>query len=285
MNINYNVLIFVHIQKTAGSTLRWITRRQYPKGAVLEIGKSPHHFPLEEFKRLELAERDRIDCVVGHIPYGLHEYLSRPADYITFLRDPIERGVPQFYYICRRPSNRIYPLIKAKNFSLVDYVENDEYGRPDNMQIRYIIGAGTEAQMTANELEQAKVALLDRFVCFGLAERFDDSLVLLRKALGWGRVYYLEQNVTKDRPALTDIPQGIIKRFEEKYALDAELYEFGRREFEKRVTSMSDTLGKELATLKMLNAMYGVFNRAKTILQPTNQRNIGETTGLLGNSR
>lgn len=107
----------------------------------------------------------------------------------------------------------------------------------------------------------------------------------LRKALGWGRVYYVKQNVTKDRPALTDIPQGIIERFKEKYVLDAELYEFGRREFEKRVSSMSDTLGKELATLRMLNAMYGAFNRAKAILQPTNQRIIEETTGLLDNSR
>lgn len=251
----------------------------------MEIGKSPHHFPLEEFKRLELAERDRIDCLVGHIPYGLHEYLSRPADYITFLRDPIERAVSQFYYICRRPSNRIYPLIKEKGFSFVDYVENEEYGRPDNVQIRFIIGAGTEGQMTANELEQAKVALRDKYICFGLTERFDDSLVLLKKALGWDRVYYVKQNVTKDRPALTDIPQGIIKRLEEKYALDAELYGFGRKEFEKRVDSMSDTLGKELATLRMLNAVYGAFHGAKAMLQPTNQRIIGETTGLLGNSR
>lgn len=268
MNNRQRVLIFVHIQKTAGSTVRWIVKRRYPQGAVLELGRTQDHLPLEQFRCLPQARRDAYDCLIGHIPFGLHELLSRPADYITFLRDPMERAVSQFYYICRTPANRIHPLIKATGFSIAEYARNDEFGRPDNMQVRYVIGARTEAPMAADDLERAKIALCRRYACFGLAERFDESLVLLRRALGWGPLYYLKQNVTGARPALTDIPAGALEIFASKYALDTELHDFAQREFARRVATMGNALAGELAALRGLSAVYGVTAVVRAALAP-----------------
>lgn len=268
MNHRQRVLIFVHIQKTAGSTVRWIIKRRYPQGAVLELGRTQDHLPLEQFRLLPQARRDAFDCLIGHIPFGLHELLSRPADYITFLRDPLERAVSQFYYICRTPTNRIHPLIEATGFSLLEYARNDEFGRPDNMQVRYVIGAGTEARMTAQDLERAKIALRERYACFGLMERFDESLVLLRRALDWGPLYYLKQNVTAARPALADIPGEALEMFASKYALDAELHEFAQRELAKRLDALGTALTVELAMLRALSTAWGVAAGLRAALRP-----------------
>jgi len=268
MSHRQRVLIFVHIQKTAGSTVRWIIKRRYPEGAVLELGTTQDHLPLEQFKLLPQERRDAYDCLIGHIPYGLHELLSRPAAYITFLRDPLERAVSQFYYICRTPTNRIHTLTKATGFSIVEYARNEEFGRPDNMQVRYVIGAGTQARMTADDLERAKVALCERYACFGLMERFDESLVLLRKALRWGLLYYLKQNVTDARPALTEIPGEALEIFARKYALDAGLHEFARREFARRIDALGAASIRELAVLRGLSAAYGLVARTRAALTP-----------------
>ena len=266
MNRRQRVLIFVHIQKTAGSTVRWIIQRQYAQGRVLELGKTRDHLPQEQFRLLPQAERDQYDCLIGHIPYGLHELVSRPADYITFLRDPLERAASQFYYICRTPANRIYPLVAATGFSIAEYARNEEFGRPDNMQVRYVTGAGTDGRMTADDLERAKIALCARYACFGLTERFDESLVLLRRALGWGPLYYLEQNVTASRPPLAEIPGEALEIFARKYSLDAELHAFARQEFARRVAALGNALGRELAALRGLSAACGFVTRARAAL-------------------
>jgi hypothetical protein len=274
MNRRQRVLIFVHIQKTAGSTVRWIIQRHYAQGRVLELGKTRDHLPLEQFRLLPQAERDQYDCLIGHIPYGLHELVSRPADYITFLRDPLERAASQFYYICRTPANRIYPLVAATGFSIAEYARNEEFGRPDNMQVRYVIGAGTEGQMTPDDLERAKIALCERYACFGLAERFDESLVLLRRALGWGQIYYLKQNVTASRPPLAEIPGEALEIFARKYALDAALHEFAQAEFERRINALGVRLTGELAALRILSAAYRAAVVMRAALAPAARERV-----------
>ena len=81
-------LIFVHVAKTGGDSLR-----QALKGPPTVV--IPH-----TAKLCEWGEKSRTATVaVGHIPYGLHNHIGdREYDYLTILRHPVERVLSKYYY-------------------------------------------------------------------------------------------------------------------------------------------------------------------------------------------
>lgn len=64
-------------------------------------------------------------------------------------------------------------------------------------------------------------------------ERFDESLLLIRKSLGWRHHFlYRRQNVTPNRPARLDIPRDALDTIEHSNQLDMRLYESVQSSFE-----------------------------------------------------
>src|SRR5437762_5402232 len=107
-----DVLIFLHIPRTAGTTLARFLRGKYRHSEVLEAS---HRFgetlaeQLPALRELRAASGDRIKLVVaGHAEYGQHQALSRAAKYITVLRTPWIRSEEHtselqspMYLVCR----------------------------------------------------------------------------------------------------------------------------------------------------------------------------------------
>ena len=59
-------------------------------------------------------------------------------------------------------------------------------------------------------LEQAKENLRSRFTAFGIVERFDESLAMLKGALDLSSVVYVQRRVTS-RPRGADVPDDAAK--------------------------------------------------------------------------
>ena len=87
--VNDRGLIFLHVPKTAGSTLRPIIDRHYAAGVICKLDVLPRD--LEIFLNLPEQPRSKIRVLEGHLQFGLHEHLSVPVDYVTMLRDPVDR--------------------------------------------------------------------------------------------------------------------------------------------------------------------------------------------------
>jgi ribosomal protein L22 len=79
-------VIFLHIPKTAGTTLHSIIERQYPSSVVHTIDGRRVHQSIAQLKDMSEEKRSKIKCLKGHIPFGLHEYLPGSSAYITFKR-------------------------------------------------------------------------------------------------------------------------------------------------------------------------------------------------------
>lgn len=217
------LLIHLHIPKTAGVTLRQIVDRQYPPNAILTL-QTPEteHWP--ELHALRIDQEQTVSLIRGHFSYGIHTLLQRPVRYFTLLRDPVERIISLYYYGLEGRSKWIHERIRQDNMTLADFAAGD-FPQTNNHQTRLISG---DPEGGPESLSRAMENLECHFDVVGVSERFDETLLLLRKLLGWKNVHYYRRNVTRNRPDRSAVDNSVIRNIEQRNELDLQLYAFAR---------------------------------------------------------
>jgi hypothetical protein len=257
-----SALIFIHIPKTGGSTLDKIIERQYPPPAIYALDRERVREAVAHFKTVPPQEKSHIRCLTGHIPFGLHQYLTQPATYMTMLREPIDRLISHYYFVKRFPKHYLYQQVTSTNMDLAEYISSGISSELNNGQVRLLSGVETVDTVFGHEpvtreiLERAKNNLRQYFVGVGLCERFDESLLLLSHRMGWKHIYYARENITFARPAKRDIPRQTLQVIEKYNEFDLELYEFAARIFEEQLREQNID-HKKLASFHSLNQIYG----------------------------
>ncbi|MGE7636131.1 sulfotransferase family 2 domain-containing protein [Bacillus paramycoides] len=231
------LLIYLHIPKTGGTTLKNIIKRQYHPKEVW------FHMEKDMIPKMEKRGNvDQLKCVGGHCWYGLHEYFEKQFQYFTMLRNPIDRVISEYYYILRRPNHNAYPQIK--NMTLMEFIQNFSL-KSSNQQTRRISGS-----IHNPNLDHAKTNLKNDFVVAGLSEMFDDSIFLMKKAFNWQDISYSKENVTQKRPAIDEISKDILNELKKRNAMDIELYAFAKELLTEKLESLDSVSKQELELLK-----------------------------------
>jgi hypothetical protein len=253
---NWHVLIFLHIPKTAGLNLRHIINYQYGLGDVcapegdqnparsqlfryLETGEplkhgGPGYDPNERFRKIyeaKCADLVGLRAVFGHVWYGFHEAITDPTTYLTVLRDPVERALSVYYHRVGRHGLRL---------GLEDWVRTARDFELDNGQTRRLCGRHDDADIrftpcTADMLAQAKENLQEQFSVVGIAERFEESLLLMARTYGWHLTDYKIYNVNRDRPRGVLVPANIREAVREHNRYDVQLYDYAYELFEDQL--------------------------------------------------
>lgn len=262
------VVIFLHIGKTAGTTLRQILRKQYPPGETLLIRSRPLRAdragerPTREstigyFASLPEAERARPSLILGHTIFGLHRHIPRPATYFTLLRDPVSLTISQYYYVARNPAHPLHDVASYR--SLEAYVASGVTLEADNSQTRAIsgdtttpFGGCTEAMLTL-----AKSNIEEHFAPVGLVERFDESLLLFQRTFGWKSPYYIRSNVAGKKEPVTPEVRALIQ---EQNRLDLALYAWTAERFEATIAA-SAGFAADLERFRRSNRLRAPWNR------------------------
>jgi len=128
-------VIFVHIPKTAGTTLYQIIDRNYAPDAIHTARPADM---VRAIKTLDDARKAKIRILRAHAGFGLHESLPGPWAYFTILRDPIERVISYYYDICRTPQHGWHK--QAKSMGLKGFVESGLDAMMENGQTRLASG-------------------------------------------------------------------------------------------------------------------------------------------------
>jgi hypothetical protein len=246
--------VFIHIPKTAGTTLTGVLRKNYPPDTVRTLGNvfagagTPSRGPLERIRNSGRVLTRDIHLLAGHIPFGVREFLPDDARYITFLRDPVERTLSHYYRILTLHRAKPKPGLPEEP-TLEQMLEQREY-LFDNLQTRMLCGDPEPfGDMTDAMLDQAKENL-STFAAVGLADRFDESLVLLKRALGLRSILYVTQRVTTTRPRTAESKEEMIPVAERFNTYDTELYRWAAERFDKTVADQDSAFAVDLAALK-----------------------------------
>ena len=239
MNVGkqHSLIIFMHIPKTGGLTLRNIIDQQYSKDAILKFSR-------DGCKRIPTNRVDftKIRCLYGHNRFGIHEQIPISTTYITMLRDPINRVISTYYFILARPQNRLHQ--KVKNMTLEEFITSEDKDiiiPVSNHQTRYLSGTKNP------NIEKALKNMEESFKMVGITEMYNESVFLMKQELGWGNIDYQKRNVSKNRPKHEAIPESVIRLIKERNKLDYILYDTAKENLIKGINQLESTLKKQMS--------------------------------------
>ncbi len=253
-------VIFLHIPKTAGTTLIKVLRNQYGRSSIFSIYSQPTSDDAERFVSLPQQVRDRYRLLQGHWPFGMHKFFSGECRYISAMRDPVDRLVSEYYYILRIPDHYLHEQVTSCNMSLEDFVTSDITTELDNGQLRLLAGCEKEVpfgQIGKEHLEMAKQNIEKHFDVVGLTKRFDETLLLYKHFLGWKRYpYYHRRNVTAARPSSDTATPESLSLIAERNRFECALYEWVKERFEEQINKYDGDFSAELAQFRSFNSLY-----------------------------
>lgn len=232
------MLIFVHIPKTAGTAITTELQKKYGVEHIYTyrpLGISPYvsdvhsgrwnsnkeilSFENEPFFIEELIEnQEKIKCVVGHIPYGVHRYLSKKCKYFTIIRDPVER-IWSLYNSCVNAGKDEYfgKIIRKFDYNLISVMES-QLVEFCNDQVRMISGS-SKLELDITDFNNC-IALIKRdYFCIPF-----NNLNRLYNLIGID-IIYKSSKASYTKITATP-PQGIKKIIEKNNMWDIKLYDW-----------------------------------------------------------
>ena len=263
--MNDLTLIFLHIPKTAGSTLTSALCQKYGDRAVFRVF-SAGQAEKEKYIDSLYKNMDHVKVIAGHMFFGWHQSLPDPAKstYITLLRDPVERVISDYYYIIRRPEHYLHDTLKYLNIDFESFVSNRLSVEIDNFQTRLLAGQINDRYSGPPDLDRAIRNVNAFFSLVGLTERFDESLVLLKNELNWKSYpFYIKRNVTEKRPKAEDVPGYIVEMIKKRNELDCMLYAHMEDLFNQRFNRQRPLIDYQVKKFIRMNRIYGRLLRLK----------------------
>lgn len=216
-------LISIHIPKTAGTSFRNILKGVYGEDGVvrLDIGLVQKEVSINQqhYLHSELPNGTRV--VHGHFSYPLfREKFQAPADapIITWLRDPVDRVISNYFYLAKRLREELDE--QGKGLNILGKMQRSllEYARFEPAQNRM------SKFLTGLELED--------FFFVGIQEEYELSLQRLSGLLEWEEYPVFHHNKTgaAHPKRVSDEERAIIRSLNQK---DVALYERALNELAK----------------------------------------------------
>jgi len=222
------MLAYIHIQKTAGQTMRAILRKNFgARHCDTLVNENIHS---RDWRWIKFCY-PHLTSLAGHgvkiTPQFQHQFPQ--ARYYTTLRDPFTRCVSRYQYHCERSSQK-------KEFRT--WLTNNS-----NRMCEIICGEENAEQ--AIEFIETKI----QFV--GLMERFDESLLLWNKWTGISGLdlTYQSTNKAKSNQIKSQIlnTPGYPELIQECHTQDQKLYEYVRDNvFPRQIHNYGDSLKNDL---------------------------------------
>lgn len=215
-----HLLVHVHITKTGGSTLNHILRSSYGmRHCPVEpwASRSAHEpFTVEDLRRVRKLYPN-LRSIAGHRVFGWVDLSDGDieADYFAMIRDPVRACASRFQHKVETTGNWEYDEFE-------DWIQQD-----------WIRNRHTQALCGSDDADAAIRLIREKSIFVGLTERFDESMLLLKRRLAPDlNISYRPVNVASKRSVskrlLSDDRRRVM--IEEAQASDIELLRLVKEE-------------------------------------------------------
>lgn len=207
------MIVFSHIPKTAGTSLKYILRKNYGVHHIdaLKTQRSPYTESDLQFAKKIFRDPQ---AITGHNVVDPLSNFAGPNDQlITILREPVSRCASHY---------QDNVLRSDLNESFEEWISRAEN---QDLSVRIIAGSG--------DVEKAKRLLRDVYTFTGITEHFADSARLMKLLLDkpleldYRRLITARNNDIKQSLLGDDASLKLLKKYNAK---DAELYDFALNE-------------------------------------------------------
>jgi hypothetical protein len=234
---NGNLVIFLHLPKTAGTTLYSLLTSALKPSVGIDSDNEGE--TLRRFLALPQHERDMLQLAYGHMPYGLHRFVKQRCHYVVFLRHPVDRVISAYYFVKRMPEHPLHNRLKD-GMTLGQFACLNEN---NNVQTRWlcrydIIGILEPAKLTPwwnyrevlteFHFQQAKECL--QACCLvGFQETLGRDVLDLFRYLGLSPPDEIPRlNETSERPDVNEVDKETYEIIANHNRFDFELYQYAQ---------------------------------------------------------
>jgi hypothetical protein len=245
------LLVVYHIQKTAGTALRHVVRRNLADAEVeLLPGLSEWRHSREKlldwyaewYGSLGDQRRRLLGCVMSHLAGYLLPALDRPCDALVLVREPVDRTISYYHAKQRRrPPEQPFPTLDEIYARPTDPERPERWHQFYNWQSRCLLSVFDDASGIPLSSDSADASrwraklrdLVEKVYTLGVQDRFDDFVRTLVGRYGW-TVSAPRSKVNPNRPPAAALPSELRERILGANWLDAELYGLARSAQEAR---------------------------------------------------
>lgn len=249
-------LVFMHIPKTAGTTLVSSLQWNYPTQLTLHLDLLGR--PVEEMERVPSEKRSRLRLLHGHLPYGVHQYMPQPCRYITILREPVARVISAYKFVLKTRRHELHDQVVDDNIGLEEFIETFWVDKRESRQTRQLCDQHDGA-LDREDLERAK-RNLQGFLVVGLTEHFEETFALTRRALRLRLPFYVTRNVGQQ----LYVSERAVELIRERERFDLEIYDFARQLFHAQIARQGSSFRLETATYRAMRPLSRLAGAGKT---------------------
>lgn len=212
--------IFMHIPKTAGTSLRRVMEAQYP-GRFM-----PLYPPFATAQRSAMEKTvPAMDVLFGHVYFGIHRELGFEPRYITFLRHPVNRVISFYNHNARHSDSKYHAAIR-EGLTLKELLLRGNEPQLNNLMVRQITGHDPLQMIDQQELlDQARSNIKDYFLYVGITEQLAFCVEQLSGMLHWKRVDSIPRENTAAGSYSQDLDSSTRSVLEQYNRLDMLLYD------------------------------------------------------------
>jgi hypothetical protein len=239
---------FVHIQKTAGTSLIKRLRRHFPHDAFYpsesgaDLDEQAPHFAVSRLLERWAVRGDDVRMLTGHFPLCTADLLGGGFTTMTVVREPVERTLSYLrHHRALTPADADLPLeaVYEDEFRFEGLVHNHMTKMLGMTTEQMDAGMLTVVDFTPDVLERAK-RNVDAIDVIGLQRCFDAFCAELERRFGWDLGAPVVMNRTG---GADDVSEAFRARIAEDNAADVELYEHAERVYRERLPA-SEAVGE-----------------------------------------
>jgi hypothetical protein len=256
-----DLLYFLHIPKTAGTTMISILDSQYNAKKILNLHEWQELLPLMPI------DFTKYDFIRGHFGRSIFGLLPKKPICVTILRDPIKLMISSYKMVARQPKEKeLYSV--EENQTISDLITDPKRFPLTNRQAHHIVAKldiqSLTKDMTKEEVkkffphhlrefylpemsdeelfENAKTSILNDFAFFGIVEKMEKSLFLLHYTFGWMPIRDTVRENISPKNQNSELSEEAMEKLSEMTKVDQKLYDYANEIFDSRYSQMVEEL-------------------------------------------